>query len=180
MPGKFVCNVRGCHLVNKVSSIFIIAVALFLFKYLEFNLSIMNKNGPVIIIEDDPDDQFLLHEVFKSLNYPNEIIFFLDGQAALDFLNEGKQVPFLILSDINMPKLDGFELRNKIYTDSQLKIKCIPYLFFSTAVSQRMVIDAYSLSVQGFFIKQTSVSELEKTISVIMEYWKRCAAPNNF
>jgi len=140
----------------------------------------MNKNGPVIIIEDDPDDQFLLEEVFKTLNYSNEIIYFLNGQAALDFLNSTERIPFLILSDINMPKLDGFELRNKIHTDTQLAIKCIPYLFFSTAVSQKMVIDAYSLSVQGFFIKQTSISELEKTISVIMEYWKRCAAPNNF
>lgn len=140
----------------------------------------MNKNGPVIIIEDDPDDQFLLEEVFKTLNYSNEIIYFLNGQSALDFLNSTDRIPFLILSDINMPKLDGFELRNKIHTDTQLAIKCIPYLFFSTAVSQKMVIDAYSLSVQGFFIKQTSISELEKTISVIMEYWKRCAAPNNF
>ena len=140
----------------------------------------MNKNGPVIVIEDDPDDQFLLEEVFKTLNYSNEIIYFLNGQAALDFLNSTERIPFLILSDINMPKLDGFELRNKIHTDTQLAIKCIPYLFFSTAVSQKMVIDAYSLSVQGFFIKQTSISELEKTISVIMEYWKRCAAPNNF
>ena len=140
----------------------------------------MNKNGPVIIIEDDEDDQFLLEEVFKTLNYSNEIIYFNNGQEALDYLNNTKKLPFLILSDINMPKLDGFELRNKLQNDAQLQIKCIPYLFFSTAVSQKAVIDAYSLSVQGFFIKQTTISELEKTISVIMEYWKRCAAPNNF
>ena len=140
----------------------------------------MNKNGPVIIIEDDPDDQYLLEEVFKVLDYPNQIIYFSTGDLALEFLNNTENIPFLILSDINMPKLDGFELRNKIFTDTQLSEKCIPYLFFSTAVSQKMVIDAYSLSVQGFFIKQTSITELEKTISVIMEYWKRCAAPNNF
>jgi len=53
-------------------------------------------------------------------------------------------------------------------------------LFFSTAVSQAAVIDAYSASVQGFFVKQNSMAELEKTITVIMEYWKRCLAPNNF
>jgi CheY-like chemotaxis protein len=140
----------------------------------------MNKNGPVIIIEDDPDDQYLLEEVFKTLDYPNEVVYFANGELALNYLNNTNNIPFLILSDINMPKLDGFELRNKIFTDSQLAVKCIPYLFFSTAVSQKMVIDAYSLSVQGFFIKQTTMLELEKTISVIMEYWKRCAAPNNF
>lgn len=149
-------------------------------KMSDFKIDIMNKNGPVIIIEDDPDDQFLLEEVFRILDYPNEVIYFANGELALDYLNNAQSIPFLILSDINMPKLDGFELRNKIFTDSQLAIKCIPYLFFSTAVSQKMVIDAYSLSVQGFFIKQTTMKELEKTISAIMEYWKRCAAPNNF
>jgi CheY-like chemotaxis protein len=140
----------------------------------------MNSKGPVIIIEDDLDDQELMKEVFDNLDYPNEIIFFGDGQAALDYLNQTESIPFLILSDINMPKLDGFELRQKIKTDAALQIKCIPYLFFSTASNQKAVIDAYSLSVQGFFIKQNSLVELEKSIVVIMEYWKRCAAPNNY
>ena len=140
----------------------------------------MTKNGPVIIIEDDTEDQEILSEVFKKLNYPNEVVFFTDGQLALDYLNSDDIRPFLILSDINMPKLDGFELRDKLKRDAGLQTRCIPYLFFSTSVSQKAVIDAYSLSVQGFFIKQVSFAEIEKTITVIMEYWKRCAAPNNF
>lgn len=139
-----------------------------------------NVNGPVIIIEDDADDRMLMNEVFVKLNYPNTIMFFPDGQEALDFLNETDITPFLILSDINLPKLDGFALRNKIRMDAQLQIKCIPYLFFSTASSQRSVVDAYSLSVQGFFVKQCTMEEMEKTISVIMEYWNRCVSPNNF
>jgi hypothetical protein len=40
----------------------------------------MNKSGPVIIIEDDQDDQEVLAEVFRRLEYPNEIIFFSDGE----------------------------------------------------------------------------------------------------
>ncbi len=140
----------------------------------------MDKDGPVIIIEDDADDQDFLTEVFQKLNYPNKIIFFYDGQEALDYISKADAIPFLILSDINMPKLNGFELRKKLKTDAELQVKCIPYLFFSTALNQKAVIDAYSMSVQGFFVKQTSMSELEKTISVIMEYWKRCAAPKDF
>lgn len=140
----------------------------------------MNKSGPVIVIEDDEDDQFLLGLVFQKLAYANKVLYFSDGQLALDYLETSLEIPFLILSDINMPKLDGFALRQKIHVDAQLKLKCIPYLFFSTGVSQQMVVDAYSLSVQGFFIKQTSQAELEKTIQVIMEYWTRCVAPNNF
>ena len=140
----------------------------------------MNNNGPVIIIEDDLDDKEMLEEIFQKLGYPNEIIFFSDGQMALDFLTTSEQIPFLILSDINMPKLDGFALRDKIKMDAKLQLKCIPYLFFSTASSQKAVVDAYSLSVQGFFVKQNSMKELEKTITVIMEYWMRCVAPKHF
>jgi CheY-like chemotaxis protein len=141
---------------------------------------IINKNGPVVIIEDDPDDQDFLTEIFQKLNYQNKILFFFDGQEALEYINATNDLPFLILSDINMPKLNGFALREKLKTDEKLSNKCIPYLFFSTALNQKSVIDAYSQSVQGFFVKQNSMDELEKTISVIMEYWRRCAAPNDF
>ena len=140
----------------------------------------MNHKGPIIIIEDDRDDQLILEEVFQKLKYPNELIFFADGEEALAFLRSRKVIPFLILSDINLPKLNGFELRAKLKTDEDLALKCIPYLFFSTALNQKAVIDAYSMSVQGFFVKQNSMEELEQTITAIMEYWKRCAAPNNF
>lgn len=141
---------------------------------------IINKNGPIVIIEDDADDQEFLVEIFKNLNYSNKIIFFSDGQQALDHLETTEELPFLILSDINMPRLNGFALREKLKTDSRLSNKCIPYLFFSTAANQKAVIDAYSQSVQGFFVKPNSITELQKTISSIMEYWRRCAAPNDF
>jgi CheY-like chemotaxis protein len=140
----------------------------------------MNKNGPIIVIEDDEDDRDILKDVFEKLGYPNSVTFFNDGEEALEFLQRRDQLPFLILSDINMPKLDGFALRAKLKTDADLQLRCIPYLFFTTAADQKSVIDAYSLSVQGFFVKQGSIKDLEKTITVIMEYWKICAAPNNF
>lgn len=116
----------------------------------------MNKDGEIIIIEDDEDDQFLLEEVFTALNYTNKRIYFPDGEAALEYLHSDRAAPFIILSDINMPRLNGLELRNKLKMDAALNLKCIPYLFFSTAVNQKVVVDAYSTSAQGFFVKQTS------------------------
>lgn len=137
----------------------------------------MKINGPVIVIEDDMDDQELLKDVFKIMNYPNEVCFFNNGQSALDYLNRTEIIPFLILSDINMPVLDGFALRDKVKLDAKLQVKCIPYLFFTTASNQQVIIDAYSKSVQGFFIKPNSLVTLEKTLRVIMEYWQLCASP---
>lgn len=140
----------------------------------------MNKNGPIIIIEDDEDDQEQLSTIFGRLGYNNEVLFFGDGEKALAYIRKEDVFPFLILSDINMPRLNGMELKKKIHTDAQLQVKCIPYLFFTTSASKTAVIDAYSMSAQGFFIKETTETELEKTIRSIMEYWKRCFSPNQY
>ena len=140
----------------------------------------MNKNGPIIVIEDDIDDQEVLAEIFLKLGYRNKICYFADGNKALDFINKTEVQPFLILSDINMPRIDGFELRNKVFTNAELHTKCIPYLFFTTSATKKSVIDAYALSVQGFFIKPGSMQGLENTIKKIVEYWKECIAPSEF
>ena len=140
----------------------------------------MNKNGPIIVIEDDLDDQELLTEIFRRLNYSNKIIFYKDGNEALDYLNNVDVQPFLILSDINMPRINGFELRSKVFTNEQLQTKCIPYLFFTTGANKKAVIDAYAMSVQGFFVKPNTMEGLEKTVKKIVEYWKECIAPSEY
>lgn len=138
----------------------------------------MNKRGPIIIIEDDKDDQEILTDIFNELNYGNELIFFGDGVLALEFLTITEIQPFLIISDINMPKLNGMELREKIHNNEDLKLKCIPFLFFSTSAEQKQVINAYSQSVQGFFVKPKNYMELKNTVRKMVEYWQECVSPN--
>jgi CheY-like chemotaxis protein len=140
----------------------------------------MNKDGPIVVIEDDIDDQEILNEIFQRLGYKNKIDFFTDGNEALAYLNKTDVQPFLILSDINMPKMNGFELRNKIFTDEQLQTKCIPYLFFTTSADKKSVTEAYAMSSQGFFTKPGNMKDLENTIRKIVEYWKECCAPSQF
>ena len=138
----------------------------------------MNRTGPIIIIEDDKGDQELLNIAFEELDIMNEIIFFQDPEIALDFLMTSTEEPFIILSDLNMPKLSGIELREKIDTNEDLRLKCIPYLFFSTSAEQKYVVDAYSKSVQGFFIKPNTVDALTKILATIVQYWQQCESPN--
>ena len=138
----------------------------------------MNKGGPIIIIEDDLDDQEMFSDVFEHITCTNEIIFFADGQEALDFLTTTSIEPFIIFSDINMPKLSGLELRRKVHENEDLRLKSIPYLFFSTSAEQSHVVEAYSKSIQGFFVKPSDFSELKETISTIVHYWNKCVSPN--
>jgi CheY-like chemotaxis protein len=140
----------------------------------------MNKAGPIIVIEDDADDQFVLKEVFEKLGYPNEVVFFLDGEKALEYLKGEGVYPFLILSDINMPRVDGFALRKMVHTNEGLSEKCIPYLFFTTSASKKAVQDAYKMSTQGYFLKPTNYNKLLDTIRRIVEYWQECYSPNSY
>lgn len=138
----------------------------------------MNKSGPIVIIEDDTADQFILEEIFEELNYENKLVFFQDSEVALQYLQITEIEPFLVLSDINMPKLNGMELREKIHSNEDLRRKSIPYLFFTTSAEQQHVIDAYSKSVQGFFIKSGNYEDVKDTMIKIIEYWKKCTSPH--
>jgi len=138
----------------------------------------MNKHGPIVIIEDDIDDQEILSDIFKELDYNNKLIFFADSEQALEYLTDTDIEPFLVLSDINMPKLNGMELREKIHNNEDLRLKSIPYLFFSTSAEQKHVIDAYSRSIQGFFVKPNNIDKLKNVIVKIVEYWQECESPN--
>ncbi len=99
----------------------------------------MNQGGPIIIIEDDLDDHMILTKIFKELDYHNEVIFFVDGEAALKYLITTEHEPFVIFSVINMPKLNGMELRERIRQNEELRFKSIPYLFFQQVQSRTIL-----------------------------------------
>ncbi len=77
-----------------------------------------------------------------------------------------------------MPKLSRIELRKQVFEKESIRLKTIPYLFFTNSAEQRDVIDAYSKSIQGFFVKPSEFGELKDTIRIIMEYWQKCVSLN--
>jgi CheY-like chemotaxis protein len=89
----------------------------------------MPKTGPIIIVEDDHDDQQVLKEVFEELKLPNILRFFNSCVEALNYLLTTIERPFLIISDINVPAMNGFELKEKINQNEQLRRKNIPFIF---------------------------------------------------
>jgi CheY-like chemotaxis protein len=133
---------------------------------------VMPKSGPIIIIEDDADDQELLNEIFRELQVPNFIRFFNSCMNALDYLVTTIERPFLIISDINLPAMTGLELCRKITQNESLKVKAIPFVFLTTTSDQNVITEAYKMFVQGFFVKPTSIKELKEMMKMIVDYWK--------
>lgn len=132
------------------------------------------------MIDDDLEDHLILDEIFKNLNYPNRIIYFSNGEDAVEYLRSTHETPLLILSDINMPGMNGFEIRNKIAENERMNLKCIPYLFFTTSVDRKAVEEAYALSVHGYFVKPTTMTDMQNTLRKIIDYWQESFAPSQF
>lgn len=137
----------------------------------------MHKNGPIIIIEDDADDQELLNEIFKELNVPNLLKFFNSCLQAFNYLFTTVEKPFLIISDINLPAMTGLELGKKIMENNVTRGKSIPFIFLTTSNDRHSIAKAYEMPVQGFFVKPSSIAELKDMMRMILDYWKVCRHP---
>jgi CheY-like chemotaxis protein len=140
----------------------------------------MSKHGTILVIEDDLDDRQMLHEALQEIDSTNPVKFCSTAEDGLNFLKETTITTFVILCDINMPKMNGLELRNIIESDPVLKTKSIPFVFYSTVARQQEVEQAYNLTVQGFFKKPDNFRKLVRQLNLIFEYWQECVHPNSF
>jgi CheY-like chemotaxis protein len=139
----------------------------------------MARNGPVVIIEDDVDDEDILKEVLQELKVENKVICFEDSPEAWNYLKTTTDKPLIIFCDLNLPKQTGLDFKKQIDADQHLRKKSIPFIFYSTAGSQETVDEAYTkMTVQGFFIKGNKYDEIKKLVRIILDYWLICRHPN--
>ena len=134
---------------------------------------------PIIVIDDDPDDHEMIHRALRRLDPKLAVKKFFDGEEALRYLQTTSDNPFLILCDINMPIVNGFELKKQIDSDPVLRQKCIPFVFFTTTGNSDQVRKAYELHVHGFFSKGQSYEELKTSLETIIRYWQASKHPND-
>ena len=137
----------------------------------------MNKNE-IIVIDDDQDDGAIIHQACKELNICNDVKIFTSSKNAFDYILTLTKKPFFILCDINMPVINGLELRKKINEVERLRLIAIPFLFWSTAGNESLVKEAYSLHIQGFFKKPDSLIEVKTMVETIMTYWDYVDSPS--
>ena len=133
--------------------------------------------NPIILIDDDIDDINLFQEAFKELGVENEILVFTDGNKFYDYISTTDRKSFFIFCDINMHRVNGFELKKKIFDNEEMRLKCVPFLMLSTSGSSASVLEAYSLNVQGYFIKPNSVSGIKNLFDIVVKYWSISQRP---
>ena len=140
----------------------------------------MDLPGPILVLDDDADDHEIIKMICSNLGIFTSILFFYEPHELLDYLENSTEAPFIILCDINMPLMNGMQLREIIHADKKLREKSIPFVFLSTSTNKQQVQRAYELSVQGFFVKGQSLAETERKLKIIFDYWLESKRPDSY
>lgn len=140
------------------------------------------KTEPVkiLLIEDDVIDQMAVQRAFKREQIKNEIIIAEDGVEALEILRgehptKSLEWPFLILLDLNMPRMGGLELLEHLRDDPRL---CKTVVFvLSTSDDDGDVAAAYDANVAGYIVKSSIGESFRSLIGVLKPYWEVVQLP---
>jgi CheY-like chemotaxis protein len=134
---------------------------------------------PILVVEDSADDFFFLERSFKLAEVPNELRHADDGQRALDYLQgtglfadrEANPLPSLILLDLKLPLMHGFEVLSWIR--KQPALKHIVIIVLTSSSEERDVARAYELGANAFLVKPTSIDTLTEIVRSLEFFWLR-------
>ena len=128
-----------------------------------------DRDMTIFIVEDDDADFIELRRVFQSVELHSPLLRASDGETALNMLLEGKiPSPFLVLLDLNIPKIHGMDVLKQVRANSALKDTTI-FIMTSSSVDKYLCQDE-DTKVSGFLEKGTSLSELTSAAETIKAF----------
>ena len=136
----------------------------------------MRSRKPILIAEDDEIDSEMIQRAFQDVKVTNRFQMTGDGEEALNFLQDDQeQKPCLILLDLNMPRMNGFEFLKAVKQDRQLKL--IPVVILTTSREERDKIEAFNLGAAGYMVKPFDSNRFVEIAKVIDLYWTLSELP---
>jgi two-component system response regulator len=128
--------------------------------------------GPILLIEDNPDDVLLTIRAFGKNHIRNEVVVATDGEQAVNLLlpSEGEAIrPALVLLDIKLPKIDGLEVLRRVRAEE--RTRSLPVVVLTTSNEERDIVDSYRLGANSFVRKPVVFDEFVKAVDVLGVYW---------
>jgi CheY-like chemotaxis protein len=128
----------------------------------------------ILLVEDNEGDVLLAQEAFKKAKLSNKIYVTKDGEEAIDFLYKKGDFtdaikPDIILLDINLPKIDGIQVLEKIKNDPILKL--IPVVILTSSKAERDIVKSYNLHANSYIVKPVSLDNFMDIVQVIENFW---------
>lgn len=135
----------------------------------------MEKEKVIIIAEDDTGHCLLMTRNLQRAGITGQIIHFADSQELLDFLfmrhktqNRDPQVPYLLLLDMRMPKVDGLEVLRQIKADENLK--AMPVVAISTTDDPEVITECYKLGCSFYISKSVDHIEFVEVLGKLAQF----------
>ena len=128
-----------------------------------------SKVVTILLVEDDEIDVKALRWAFDKLKIANPLVVARDGVEAWEILQDLPR-PYLIITDINMPRMNGIELLRKIRQSEHHRDAIVFAL--TTSNDEQDKIDAYQLNVAGYMLKTDMGTSFQRAIALIDNYWK--------
>ena len=132
---------------------------------------------PILLVEDNADDEALTMRAFRRNNIRNEIIVARDGAAALEYLfgtgaydgRDPLDLPQVVLLDLKLPKVDGLEVLKRVRADPRTVL--LPVVILTSSKEQQDIINGYKFGCNSYVRKPVDFDQFMEAARQLGLYW---------
>ncbi|MDD5458751.1 MAG: response regulator [Phycisphaerae bacterium] len=137
----------------------------------------MKSTKPILLVEDDQADAYITQQALNTIGVANKLIHQPGGEEAIEYLNDSdNEPPCLVLLDLNMPRMSGFDFLKIVKADR--KLKRTPIVILSTSDARRNIQEGYDLGAAGYIVKPVDFNQFVEAMQALNSYWSTNMMPN--
>ncbi len=133
----------------------------------------MHKHGPILLVEDNVDDEELTLRSLKQCNLANEIVVARDGVEALEYLHSEQanvtQLPSVVILDLKLPKIDGLGVLKRIREHA--RTRTLPVVVLTSSAEDSDILATYDLGGNSYVRKPVRMDDFTRATAQLGLYW---------
>jgi two-component system response regulator len=124
---------------------------------------------PIILVEDNPDDEKLTLRALQRGNIANEILVARNGEEALTLIFHSNPLPSVVLLDLKLPKISGLEVLRQIRANKRTSL--LPVVVLTSSSEEQDIFDSYNLRANSYVRKPVGIEKFTEAVRQLGLYW---------